>query len=205
MLRSILLSFLLWFSILPTQAQTILVWGDSLSAGYGLGAGEAWPNLLQSRLRAHGFPHEVVNASVSGETSAGGRSRLARALADYKPAILVLALGANDGLRGLPAELMAENLTAMLDLGRKAGTRNLLVGMEMPPNFGRAYGERFRQTYAQVAKATRTPLIPFLLAGFATRPEMFQGDGLHPVAAAQPLIVDTLWPALGPLLGTPKP
>lgn len=204
MLRSILLSFLLWLTVPAAQAQTILVWGDSLSAGYGLGPGEAWPALLQSRLKAEGFPHAVVNASVSGETSAGGRSRLARALAEHKPAVLVLALGANDGLRGLPAELLADNLAAMLGMARQAGARNLLVGMEMPPNFGRAYGERFRQTFAQVAQSTRTPLVPFLMAGFASRPEMFQADGIHPVAAAQPLILDTVWRALKPLLGRPK-
>lgn len=179
---------------------TILVWGDSLSAGYGLRAEEAWPALLQSQLRREGFQHTVINGSVSGETSAGGRSRLGRALTEFKPAILVLELGANDGLRGLPTQLMADNLATMLTMARQAGARTLLVGMEMPPNFGPAYVARFRQTYAQVAQAQSSAFVPFLLAGFANRPDLFQADGLHPTAEAQPLIVETIWKSLKPLL-----
>lgn len=182
---------------------TILVWGDSLSAGYGLRAEEAWPALLQSQLRREGFRHTVVNASVSGETTAGGRSRLARALGDHKPSVVVLELGANDGLRGLPPDLMADNLQAMLTLAREAGARTLLVGMEMPPNFGGAYVTRFRQTYAQVARAQATAFIPFMMEGFAHRRELFQPDGIHPTADAQPLILQTIWKGIKPLLGRP--
>lgn len=203
MLRSILFTFLLAASALAYGAGSILVWGDSLSAGYGLKADQAWPALLQSLLRREGFQHTVVNASVSGETTAGGRSRLPRALADYKPSVVVLELGANDGLRGLPAELMAENLEAMLTMARQAGARTLLVGMNMPPNYGPAYVTRFQQAYAKVAKAQDTPFVPFLMEGFANRQEMFQSDGIHPTAEAQPLILQTVWKGLKPLLARP--
>jgi acyl-CoA thioesterase I len=203
LLRSILFSFFIVWSALAqgAGAATILVWGDSLSAGYGLKAEEAWPALLQSQLRREGFQQTVINASVSGETTAGGRSRLPRALADHKPSVVVVELGANDGLRGLPPQLMADNLQAMLAMARQSGARTLLIGTEMPPNFGAAYVTRFRQTYAQVAQAQPTAFVPFLLEGFAHRREMFQPDGIHPTAEAQPLILQTVWKSLKPLLG----
>ena len=202
MLRSILFTFFLAWGVLAQAAGpgTILVWGDSLSAGYGLKAEQAWPALLQSQLRREGFQHTVVNASVSGETTAGGRSRLPRALADYKPSVVVVELGANDGLRGLPPQLMAENLQAMLAMARQAGARTLLVGMELPPNYGAAYVTRFQQTYAQVAQTQPTAFVPFLFEGFAARQELFQSDGIHPTAEAQPLILQTVWKSLKPLL-----
>lgn len=143
-LRS-MLTFLLMMFVGAAQAATILVWGDSLSAGYGLKPGEAWPTLLQTRLSAEGFRHRVVNASVSGETSAGGRSRLPAALEQHKPGIVVLELGANDGLRGLPPKLMADNLQAMIDEARQAGSKVLLVGMQLPPNYGSTYTRNFSQ------------------------------------------------------------
>lgn len=183
------------------QASTILVWGDSLSAGYGLKSGEAWPTLLQTRLKDEGFRHTVVNASVSGETSAGGRSRLPAALEQHKPSIVILELGANDGLRGLRPQLMAENLTAMIDAARAAGSQVLLVGMHMPPNYGAAYTRRFAQTFTDVAQARKVPLVPFLLDGFADQPELFLSDGIHPTAEAQPRVLDTVWQGLQPLLG----
>ncbi|WP_282811145.1 arylesterase [Thauera humireducens] len=183
------------------QASTILVWGDSLSAGYGLKSGEAWPTLLQTRLTDEGFRHTVVNASVSGETSAGGRSRLPAALEQHKPSIVILELGANDGLRGLRPQLMAENLTAMIDAARAAGSQVLLVGMHMPPNYGAAYTRRFAQTFTDVAQAREVPLVPFLLDGFADQPELFLSDGIHPTAEAQPRVLDTVWQGLQPLLG----
>jgi acyl-CoA thioesterase-1 len=200
-----LFTFLLVWSALTqgAGAATILVWGDSLSAGYGLKAEEAWPALLQSRLRREGFQHTVVNASLSGETTAGGRSRLPRALAEQKPGLVVLALGANDGLRGLPPQQMQENLQAMLTMARQAGARTLLIGMQMPPNYGAAYVARFQQIYAQVAQAETTAFVPFLLDGFASRRELFQGDGIHPTAEAQPLILHTVWKSLKPLLTSP--
>lgn len=183
------------------QASTILVWGDSLSAGYGLKSGEAWPTLLQTRLKDEGFRHTVVNASVSGETSAGGRSRLPAALEQHKPSIVILELGANDGLRGLRPQLMAENLIAMIDAARAAGSQVLLVGMHMPPNYGAAYTRRFAQTFTDVAQAREVPLVPFLLDGFADQPELFLSDGIHPTAEAQPRVLDTVWQGLQPLLG----
>lgn len=183
------------------QASTILVWGDSLSAGYGLKSGEAWPTLLQTRLKDEGFRHTVVNASVSGETSAGGRSRLPAALEQHKPSIVILELGANDGLRGLRPQLMAENLTAMIDAARAAGSQVLLVGMQMPPNYGAAYTRRFAQTFTDVAQTRDVPLVPFLLDGFADQPELFLSDGIHPTAEAQPRVLDTVWQGLQPLLG----
>ncbi|MBL8444701.1 MAG: arylesterase [Zoogloeaceae bacterium] len=188
------------FGSASADASTILVWGDSLSAGYGLRPGEAWPNLLQTRLAEKGFPHRVVNASVSGETSAGGRTRLPAALAEHKPQVLVLELGANDGLRGLRPQLMADNLTAMITAAQEAGSRVLLVGMRMPPNYGPAYTRRFQATFDEVADHTRVPLVPFLLEGFADQADKFQADGIHPIADAQSIMLDTIWPHLTPLL-----
>ena len=199
LLRSIA-TFLLLLGAGLAQAATILVWGDSLSAGYGLKAAEAWPSLLQTRLQQQGFPHRVVNASVSGETSAGGRSRLPAALAEHKPDIVVLALGANDGLRGLRPQLMTGNLNAMVADARSAGARVLLVGMQMPPNYGAAYTRNFARAYSELASEHRLPFVPFLMEGFATRPEMFLADGIHPNAAAQPQVLDTIWAELKPLL-----
>lgn len=192
--------FVCVFGSASADASTILVWGDSLSAGYGLRPGEAWPNLLQTRLTEKGFPHRVVNASVSGETSAGGRTRLPAALAEHKPQVLVLELGANDGLRGLRPQLMADNLTAMITAAQEAGARVLLVGMRMPPNYGPAYTRRFQATFDEVADHTRVPLVPFLLEGFADQPDKFQADGIHPIADAQSIMLDNIWPHLTPLL-----
>jgi len=199
-LRSIVV--FLWMVVFTgaAQASTILVWGDSLSAGYGLRPKEDWPTLLQTRLEREGFRHTVVNASVSGETSSGGRSRLQDALERHKPALLILELGANDGLRGLRPQLLADNLGAMVETARAAGARVLLVGMELPPNYGEAYIRRFHQTYADVAQRHKVALVPFLLDGFAAQREMFQSDGIHPTAAAQKIMLDTVWTHLVPLL-----
>ncbi|MBD5805461.1 Esterase TesA precursor [Azoarcus sp. Aa7] len=199
-LRSIV-TFL--FAILlsgAAQAATILVWGDSLSAGYGLRPKEDWPTLLQTRLAREGFRHTVINASVSGETTAGGRTRLSAALDRHKPDLLILELGANDGLRGLQPALMGDNLSAMIQAARGKGARVLLVGMQLPPNYGPAYTRRFHQTFAEVARAEKVPLVPFLLDGFAHKPELFQPDGIHPTAEAQPLILETVWKGLRELL-----
>lgn len=182
------------------NAATILVWGDSLSAGYGLKPGEAWPTLLQTRLAREGFRHTVVNDSVSGETSSGGRTRLPDALARHKPDILILELGANDGLRGLKPDLLADNLAAMVANARQAGARVLLVGMRMPPNYGPAYTRRFESTFANIARDHKTGFVPFLFDGFADKPELFQADGIHPAAEAQPLILDTVWKGLRTML-----
>ncbi|MDD5295625.1 MAG: arylesterase [Rhodocyclaceae bacterium] len=212
MFRSMFLSpllslFLLLPMLLPmlpagaAEPPIILVFGDSLSAGYGLPTGQAWPSLLQSRLEAEHLPWRVVNASISGETTAGGRSRMVAALRKHNPAIVAFELGANDGLRGLPLSAMRENLVAMISESRHAGARVLLIGMRLPPNFGPLYAGEFARSFSDLAKREHTSFVPFLLAGFADRPEMFQPDGLHPVAAAQPLILETVWPELRKMLG----
>ena len=181
-------------------AGTVLVWGDSLSAGYGLRPQQSWPALLAERISAARLPHKVVNASISGETTAGGLARLPAALETHKPSVVVIELGANDGLRGLPVKAMATNLQAMVDASRKAGAQVLLVGMRMPPNSGPEYTSRFEAAYRDIARANRLRLVPFMMEGFADQPGYFQADGLHPVAAAQPLILDTIWRELKPLL-----
>ena len=181
-------------------AGTVLVWGDSLSAGYGLRPQQSWPALLAERITAARLPHQVVNASISGETTAGGLARLPAALETHKPSVVVIELGANDGLRGLPVKAMATNLQAMVDASRRAGAQVLLVGMRMPPNYGPEYTTRFEAAYRDIARANRLRLVPFMMEGFADQPGYFQADGLHPVAAAQPLILDTIWRELKPLL-----
>lgn len=180
-------------------AKTILVVGDSLSAGYGLRPEQAWPSLLAARLAERRLDYNVVNISVSGETTAGGRSRLAPALQARRPAIVVIALGANDGLRGLALGQMRSNLDAMIAAAQKAGARVLLAGMRLPPNYG-PYADEFQATFGELARTRKTALLPFLLEPVASRPELFQSDNLHPTAAAQPLILDHVWAALAPLL-----
>ena len=181
-------------------AGTVLVWGDSLSAGYGLRPQQSWPSLLGERISAARLPHKVVNASISGETTAGGLARLPAALEAHKPSVVVIELGANDGLRGLPVKAMAANLQAMVDASRKAGAQILLVGMRMPPNYGPDYTARFEAAFRELAKANRVRLVPFMMEGFADQRHYFQADGIHPVAEAQPLILDTIWRELKPLL-----
>ncbi len=200
LLRSIAIFFMLVIIQATAQAGTILVWGDSLSAGYQLRQDQAWPTLLQTRLQEKGFPHTVINASVSGETSAGGRSRLPAALEQHRPTLLILELGANDGLRGLQPQLLTDNLTEMIAAARQSGAEVLLIGMQMPPNYGPAYTRRFAQTFVDVAEATQVALVPFLLEGFADQPEMFLPDGIHPNADAQYRILDTVWAQLEPML-----
>lgn len=197
--RMIVVLLGLWSASL--QAATILVWGDSLSAGYGIKISEAWPSLLQTRLQQSGYAHQVVNGSVSGETTAGGRTRLSEALARHKPSIVILELGANDGLRGLPVAQMRENLTAMIQSIRGAGANVLLVGMQMPPNLGPVYTKAFNETYAQLASTQKVAWVPFLFEGFADDAAQFQADGLHPNAQAQGRILETIWKGLSPLLG----
>jgi acyl-CoA thioesterase-1 len=182
------------------SAATILVYGDSLSAGYGLAADKAWPSLLGERLRKDYSDYKVANASISGETTLGGRNRIAGALEQHRPAVVILALGANDGLRGASLDTMRANLETIVDASRKSGARVLLVGMRLPPNYGRDYTEKFQRVFSEVAKSRKTPLVPFLLDGFAEKGTYFLQDGLHPTAEAQPLILDTVWKELKPLL-----
>ncbi|MDP2792703.1 MAG: arylesterase [Sulfurisoma sp.] len=207
MLRILLVSFVLFGAAekvgagdTATNAPTILVFGDSLSAGHGLANGQAWPALLERRLKAEKLPHAVANASIGGETSAGGRARLPAALDRFKPAVVVVALGANDGLRGLPVAQLRDNLVAMVRVAKAKKARVLLVGMRLPPNYGSPYTEEFARIFTAVAKQEKLPLLPFLLEPVANDRANFQPDGLHPVAGAQPKILDHVWPALKPLL-----
>ena len=180
-------------------ARNILVFGDSLSAGYGLAQEAAWPSLLDKRLQEKRLDYSVVNASISGETTSGGRSRLDAALATHKPAVVIIALGANDGLRGLPIATTRANLTAMAESAQKAKARVLIVGIRIPPNDG-AYADQFHAVFGEVSKARKTALVDFLLEGVAMQPKLFQADNLHPTAEAQPRLLDNVWKGLEPLL-----
>lgn len=180
--------------------RVLLVLGDSLSAGYGLPAGQGWVNLLQARIGEAKLPYRVVNASISGETTLGGRNRIAEALSTHRPAVLILQLGANDGLRGQPLEATRDNLAAMIKAAKDARSAVLLVGMQLPPNYGIAYTQKFRELYAGLAREQRVRLVPFLMEGFADDMSMFQPDGIHPTAAAQPRMLDNVWKQLRPLL-----
>lgn len=178
----------------------ILVLGDSLSAAYGIEVQRGWVALLQNRLETQGYPHRVVNASISGDTTASGRSRVADALKRHRPQWLILELGANDGLRGLSTSAMRANLAAIIDMARQRGTHVLLVGMHIPTNYGKAYTEQFHAVFNELAARYELPFIPFLLDGVALDPGLMQTDGLHPRAEAQPQILDNVWAQLKPRL-----
>jgi acyl-CoA thioesterase-1 len=180
--------------------RTILVFGDSLSAAYGLRAEQGWVALLDKRLQSQGYGYTVTNASVSGETTDGGLQRLPRALQIHQPKIVVLELGANDALRGLPLNSTKDNLQKMVDLSKKAGARVLLVGMRIPPNYGPRYTADFVQMYADLKDHDHLAFVPFLLASVALDQARMQEDGLHPNATGEPAVLDTLWPELKPLL-----
>lgn len=181
-------------------APVILVHGDSLSAAYGIPRDQGWVALLERRLAEEGLAHQVVNASVSGETTSGGLYRLPALIETHHPALLILALGSNDGLRGLPLEQTADNLEAIVKRAKQARIRVVLVGMHLPPNYGPAYTRKFHALYQEVARRQKVRLVPFLLEGVATRPELFLPDGLHPGVRAQPRLLDNVWPELKPLL-----
>lgn len=182
------------------SARTILVFGDSLSAGYGLAQAQSWPSLLEKRLRDEGFDYKVANGSISGETTTGGANRIAGALKAHRPDIVVLELGANDGLRGQSVEVMKRNLEAMIDASRRVNAEVLLVGMRLPPNYGMAYTEKFQQVYAELARTKKAGLVPFLFEGFAEDARLFQADRVHPTSEAQSLMLDTVWKGLKPML-----
>jgi len=174
--------------------------GDSLSAGYRIRLSEGWVALLEKRLAAEHLPHRVINASISGETTSGGRNRLPQALRKHQPEIVIIELGANDGLRGLPLSLMRENLRWMINAAQQNNARVLLLGMRLPPNYGPRYTRNFTQVFAELARQYKTGLVPFFLEGVATHTTLMQNDGLHPNAAAQGRLLDTVWPHLLPLL-----
>jgi acyl-CoA thioesterase I len=185
----------------PAEAPVILVFGDSISAGYGLARVEqGWVALLQTRLKEQEYGYQVVNASVSGETTAGGLARLPRALMLHQPKIVILELGGNDGLRALPIAQMRANLVRMIDLSTAAGAEVLLLGMRIPPNYGPDYTEQFRLCYTEVARDKKLPLVPFLLNDIALKPNLMQADGIHPNELGQPILMANIWPSLKPLL-----
>ncbi|MFH7044834.1 arylesterase [Paucibacter sp. JuS9] len=205
--RDWLLHCSLWAAApLVVAAETekrIVVLGDSLSAEYGLARGTGWVALLEQRLAAQRVNAKVVNASISGDTTSGGRSRLTAVLKQHKPSILVIELGGNDALRGLPMAMSKDNLRAMTRAAKAAGAKVLLLGMQMPPNYGAAYGREFAEVFEQVAKEEKAGLVPFLLKGVADRADAeswFQSDRIHPLARAHPVMLDNVWPALKPLL-----
>ncbi len=182
--------------------RTILVLGDSLSAAHNMPAAAGWVHLLDARVGKMVPKWRVVNASISGETSLSGRNRLPELLKRERPAVLILELGANDGLRGLPLPALRENLVAMLDQARAAHVLVLLVGIELPVNYGPRYRDGLRAVYAELAQQRQLPLVPFLLEGITQDPALMQADGLHPAAQAQSRVLQTVWPKLQPLLGS---
>ena len=200
MSRLLVLIALAGFPLLASCAGTVLVFGDSLSAGYGLARDAGWVGLLAQRIGRVAPDYKVVNASISGETAAGGRRRIEAALAQHKPAIVVLELGANDGLRGQRIETLRADLEAIVSASRRHDAQVVLVGMRLPPNYGAAYVRAFEGVYAAVAKQFHIPLVPFLFEGFGERHELFQADGIHPTREAQPLMLETVWRVLGPML-----
>jgi acyl-CoA thioesterase-1 len=183
------------------ETPVILVLGDSISAGYGLAHVEqGWVALLQARLKEQEYGYQVVNASVSGETTAGGLARLPRALTLHQPKIVILELGGNDGLRALPIAQMRANLARMAELASAAGAKVLLLGMRMPPNYGPDFTEQFRMSFSDLARDKKLPLVPFLLNDIALFPNLMQADGIHPNELGQPKLLDNVWPSLKPLL-----
>ena len=180
--------------------KSILVFGDSLSAAYGIAQARGWVALLGERLKREHPDYIVVNASISGDTSSGGAARIGKILQQRKPAVLIVELGANDGLRGLPIAQMKHNLGRIIEQGQNAGARVLLLGMKLPPNYGPDYTQAFESAYRELAQRYKVALLPFLLEDFAAKPDLFQPDRIHPTEAAQPLMLERVWKALEPLL-----
>lgn len=194
----------MWLPLASAGAPKVLVLGDSLSAAYGIPLESGWVHLLQERIRSHDLPHEVVNASVSGETARGGRERLPELLERHDPVLVLIELGGNDGLRGLAPDTLQAHLAAMVTMVQARGAQPVLFAMRIPSNYGPAYTERFRQTFSEVSRRHDVPLVPFLLRPIAEDATHFQDDGIHPNAAAQPVILDFVWPHIRPLLRASK-
>lgn len=195
------ITFLLFVILaLPVQARSLIVLGDSLSAAYQMDLEQGWVYLLQQRLDQQGYSLKVINASVSGDTTQNGIARLHRLLQESEPEIVVIELGGNDGLRGTPPLAIERNLSRLIDMAQGKGAKVLLLGMQLPTNYGKAYTQRFSQTYPIVARKKEVPLVPFFMEQVALFPERMQEDGIHPSAAGQPYLLDTMWPYLEPLL-----
>ncbi len=202
-MKRFLVLLILVFAGFPANADTpaILVFGDSISAGYGLARLEqGWVGMLRAKLKDEGYGYQVVNASVTGETTAGGLARLPRALALHHPRVVILELGGNDGLRALPIDQMRSNLGKMVDLTVDSGAQVLVLGMRIPPNYGPEFTEKFFAVFADVARDKKAPLVPFLLNDIALSPNLMQADGVHPNELGQPKLLDNVWPRLRPLL-----
>lgn len=193
--------FFVFFSVSAHSApKTILVLGDSLSAEYGLPRGTGWVALMEKRLAESKKEVRVINASISGDTTSGGSARLPRLLKQHKPQILILELGGNDGLRGLPVDSIKKNLRMIVSMARRADCQVLILGMQIPPNYGKTYATQFSESYAQVARESNMPLVPFFLKDVGEKEELFQSDRIHPTQQAQPVLLENVWPHLLPML-----
>ncbi|MDH0625633.1 arylesterase [Pseudomonas chengduensis] len=192
------LALMLWAQ--GAVAGTLLVVGDSISAAFGLDSRQGWVALLEKRLSEEGFEHSVVNASISGDTSAGGAARFSALLAEHKPELVIIELGGNDGLRGQPPAQLQQNLASMVEKSQQAGAKVLILGMRLPPNYGARYTTAFAEVFSKVAEESGSALVPFVLEGIGGVPSMMQPDGIHPTAEAQPVLLDNVWPTLKPLL-----
>lgn len=181
-------------------AGTLLVVGDSISAAFGMDTRQGWVALLEKRLDEQGFDHQVVNASISGDTSSGGAARLPALLAEHQPELVIIELGGNDGLRGQPPAQLQQNLAAMVQQSQKVGAKVLILGMQLPPNYGQRYTTAFADVFPKVANETGSALVPFVLEGVGGVPSLMQNDGIHPTAEAQPKLLENVWPTLKPLL-----
>ena len=179
-----------------TEAPTVLVFGDSLSAGYGIEVDQSWATLLQDRLKEQGYEHRVVNASISGDTTEGGAARIAQAIESFSPALIILELGGNDGLRGIPPSRMRDNLRTIIETSTESGAAVVLLGIRIPPNYGQRYIEEFDDVFRQLATELEVPWIEFFMEGIALNEELMQSDGIHPNAIAQPLLLDNAWPSI---------
>lgn len=197
---SFVLAVILSLTPLTTMAKSIVVLGDSISAGYGIDVNAGWVNLLREKFKQQHLDYVISNESISGDTSAGGLARIDQVLAKHKPDIVLLELGGNDGLRGLSPQEMKSNLGEMVHRSQQAGAKVLLLGMKIPPNYGKRYIDMFYNIYPQVSSELKVPLVPFILEDIALKPELMQADGLHPNALGQPLIVEKVWPYLQELL-----
>ncbi|MDO9150246.1 MAG: arylesterase [Methylotenera sp.] len=194
------LNFVAWSAPALAENPKIMIYGDSLSAAYGIPQQQGWVSLLQKKLASEHYQYEVINASISGETTSGGVSRINNALKQVKPSIVIIELGANDGLRGLPIQEMTTNLETIIQQSKESGAKLLLVGMRIPPNYGPQYTKLFSQSYVKLSQVHQIPLVPFMLENIAAKANLIQDDGLHPNAVAQPMVLDNIWPHLKKLL-----